>query len=217
MAGDHPRVEVASRAELRAWLQGNHTRTTSIWLVTWKKAAVARHVPYSDVVDEALCFGWIDSLPRKLDADRTMVRLSPRKPGSAWSAVNKTKIERLLADGRMTNAGLAAIDRAKADGSWSLLDSSATLSPPPDLAKALTADPAAKLNFDAFPPSVRRAILEWITQAKTPETRARRINETARLAADNIRANHPRQPKSAPAAKAPGTARPRARSPRRRQ
>ena len=102
--------------------------------MTWKKAAGARHVPYSDVVDEALCFGWIDSLPRKLDADRTMVRLSPRKPGSAWSAVNKTKIERLLADGRMTNAGLAAIDRAKADGSWSLLDSIATLSPPPDLA-----------------------------------------------------------------------------------
>ena len=217
MAGDHPRVEVASRAELHAWLQGNHTRTTSIWLVTWKKAAGARHVPYSDVVDEALCFGWIDSLPRKLDADRTMVRLSPRKPGSAWSAVNKTKIERLLADGRMTNAGLAAIDRAKADGSWSLLDSIATLSPPPDLAKALTADPASKLNFEAFPTSVRRAILEWITQSKTPETRARRINETARLAADNIRANHPRQPKSAPAAKAPGTARPRARSPRRQQ
>lgn len=197
MAGDHPRVEIASRVELRAWLQSNHTRTTSIWLVTWKKAAGARHVPYSDVVDEALCFGWIDSLPRKLDADRTMVRLSPRKPGSAWSAVNKTKIERLLADGRMTNAGLAAIDRAKADGSWSLLDSIATLSPAPDLAKALAAVPAAKPNFEAFPPSVRRAILEWITQAKTAETRARRVGETARLAAENIRANHKRQPKSA--------------------
>lgn len=217
MADDHPRVEVASRAELRAWLQRNHTLTTSIWLVTWKKSAGARHVPYSEIVDEALCFGWIDSLPRKLDADRTMVRLSPRKPGSAWSAVNKTKIERLLAEGRMTKAGLAAIDRAKADGSWSLLDSIATLSPPPDLAKALADTPAAKLNFDAFPPSVRRAILEWITQAKTPETRARRIAETATLAADNIRANHPRQPKSATAAKAPGTARPPARSPRRRQ
>lgn len=217
MADDHPRVEVASRAELRAWLQRNHTRTTSIWLVTWKKAAGARHVPYSDVVDEALCFGWIDSLPRKLDTDRTMLRLSPRKPGSAWSAVNKTKIERLLAEDRMTKAGLAAIDRAKADGSWSRLDSIATLSPPPDLAKTLAANPAAKLNFDAFPPSVRRAILEWITQAKTPETRARRIAETATLAADNIRANHPRQPKSATAAKAPGTARLPARSPRRRQ
>lgn len=217
MAEDHPRVEVASRTELRAWLQSNHTRTTSIWLVTWKKAAGARHAPYSDVVDEALCFGWIDSLPRKLDADRTMVRLSPRKPRSAWSAVNRTKIERLLTEGRTTKAGLAAIERAQADGSWSLLESIATLSPPPDLAKALAASPAAKRNFDAFPPSVRRAILEWITQAKTPETRARRIAETARLAVDNIRANHPRQPKSAIAARAPGTARPPARSPRRRQ
>jgi len=197
MAGDHPRVEVASRAELRAWLQCNHTRTTSIWLVTWKKAAGARHVPYSDVVDEALCFGWIDSLPRKLDADRTMVRLSPRKPGSAWSAVNKSKLERLLAEGLVTKAGLAAMDGAMADGSWSRLDSIATLSPPPDLAKALAAFPAARLNFEAFPPSVRRAILEWITQAKTAETRARRVGETARLAAENIRANHRRQPKSA--------------------
>ena len=197
MVDDHPRVEVTSRAELRAWLQQNHTRTTSIWLVTWKKAAGTRHVRYSDVVDEALCFGWIDSLPRKLDADRTMVRLSPRKPGSAWSAVNKAKIERLEAEGRMTKAGLAAIDRAKADGSWSRLDSIATLSPPPGLAKALAAAPASELNFEAFPPSVRRAILEWITQAKTAETRARRVGETARLATENIRANHKRQPKSA--------------------
>jgi uncharacterized protein YdeI (YjbR/CyaY-like superfamily) len=215
MADDHPRVEVASRAALRTWLQRNHTRTTSIWLVTWKKSAGERHVPYSTVVDEALCFGWIDSLPRKLDAERSMVRLSPRKPGSAWSAVNKAKIERLMAEGRMAKAGLAAIERAKADGSWSLLDSIATLAPPPDLAKALAATPRARQHFDAFPPSVRRAILEWITQAKTPETRARRIAETARLAADNIRANHPRQPKSAGRPRSPGTSRPPARSPRR--
>lgn len=165
--------------------------------MTWKKAARARHVPCSDVVDEALCFGWIDSLPRKLDADRMMVRLSPRKPGSAWSAVNKAKIGRLLAEGLVTKAGLVAMDGAKADGSWSHLDSIATLSPPPDLAKALAAAPAAELNFEAFPPSVRRAILEWITQAKTAETHARRVGETARLAAENIRANHKRQPKPA--------------------
>jgi uncharacterized protein YdeI (YjbR/CyaY-like superfamily) len=197
MADDHPRVEVASCVERRASLQRNHTRTTGIWLVTWKKRLSHATLPYSDVVDEALCFGWIDSLPRKLDADRTMVRLSPRKPGSAWSAVNKAKIVRLEAEGGMTKAGLAAIEGAKADGSWSRLDSTSTLSPPPDLAKALAAVPAARLNFEAFPPSVRRAILEWITQAKTAETRARRVAETTRLAAENIRANHPRQPKSA--------------------
>lgn len=215
MADDHPKIEVASRAELRAWLERHHTRTSTIWLVTWKKSAGARHVPYSDVVDEALCFSWIDSLPRKLDANRTMVRLSPRKPGSAWSAVNKAKIERLQAEGRMRAAGLAAIDRAKADGSWSRLDSIATLAPPQDLAEALAANLGAKLNFDAFPPSARRAILEWITQAKTPETRSRRVVETVRLAADNIRANHPGQPKSAAPPKAPETAHLPARSPRR--
>jgi uncharacterized protein YdeI (YjbR/CyaY-like superfamily) len=215
MPDDYPRVEVTSCAELRAWRQRINTRTTGIWLVTWKKSAGARNVPYSDAVDQALCIGWIDSLPRKLDADRTMVRLSPRKPASAWSDLNTTKIKQLLAEGRMTKVGLAAIDRAKADGSWSLLDSIATLSPPPDLAKALAGNPTARLNFNAFPQSVLRAILEWITQAKTPETRARRIAETARLAADNIRANHARQPKPAGPAKAPGTAHPPARSRRR--
>jgi uncharacterized protein YdeI (YjbR/CyaY-like superfamily) len=95
--------------------------------VTWKKSAGKRHVPYGDIVEEALCFGWIDSLPRKLDAERTMVRLSPRKPGSAWSAVNKKKIERLEAEGRMTKPGHDAIERAKADGSWTRLDAIATL------------------------------------------------------------------------------------------
>lgn len=203
MADDHPRVEITSRAELRSWLQRNHATAGSIWLVTWKKSAGDRHVPYSDVVDEALCFGWIDSLPRNLDAERTMLRLSPRKAGSAWSGVNKKKIERLEAEGRMTKAGLAAIARAKADGSWSSLDSIADLVPPPDLARALRSTPGAQRHFDAFPPSVRRAILEWITQAKTPETRARRVAETARLAADNIRANHARQPKSAGKPKSP--------------
>jgi uncharacterized protein YdeI (YjbR/CyaY-like superfamily) len=182
-----------------------------------EEAAVARHAPCSDVVDDALCFGWIDSLPRKLDADRTMVRLSPRKPACAWSDLNTTKIKQLLAEGRMTKAGLAAIDRAKADGSWSRLDSIATLSPPPDLAKALAGNPAARLNFNALPSSVRRAALEWIMQAKTPETRARRVAETARLATDNIRANHARQQKSAAPAKVPGTAHPPARSRRRRR
>lgn len=197
MANDQPRVEVTSRAQLRAWLKRNHKSPTSIWLVTWKKSAGERHVPYGDIVDEALCFGWIDSLPRKLDAERTMVRLSPRKPGSAWSAVNKKKIELLELEGRMTKPGHDAIERAKADGSWTRLDAIATLAVPPDLAKALRSQPRAMRYFEAFPPSVRRAILEWITQAKTAGTRARRIAETARLAAENIRANHPRQPKSA--------------------
>jgi uncharacterized protein YdeI (YjbR/CyaY-like superfamily) len=90
-------VQVESRAELRAWLQVNHTRTESIWLVMFKKQVNDKHIPWSDVVEEALCFGWIDSLPRKLDADSTMLLLSPRRPGSPWSRLNKQRVEKLLA------------------------------------------------------------------------------------------------------------------------
>lgn len=196
MAGaDHPRVEVASRAELRAWLAAHHADAEAIWLVTGKKAAGDRYLPYDAIVDEALCVGWVDSQPRALDALRSMRLLAPRRPGSGWSRVNKKRVERLIADGLMTPAGLAVIDRAKADGSWAKLDAVETLALPEDLGAALAAHPPAAGYFDAFPRSSKRLILEWITAAKAPETRARRIEETARLAAGNIRANHYRQPK----------------------
>lgn len=182
-------IEVSGRAELRAWLLANHAGTNSIWLVTWRKGDPLRHLPYDDIVEEALCFGWVDSLPRRLDAQRTMLLLSPRKPGSAWSGVNKARVARLEASGLMQPAGRAKIDAAKRDGSWSFLDDVDRLEVPPDLAAALAADPMARDYFAAFPPSTRRGILEWIKQAKQAVTRARRIAETVRLAHDNIRAN----------------------------
>lgn len=117
-AGSHlPRVEVTSRAQLRAWLEGHNTSSASVWLVTWKKQDPERHLPYDAIVEEALCFGWVDSLPRKLDAERSMLLLSPRKRGSAWSAANKARIVRLIEDGKMAAAGLAAFEAAKADES----------------------------------------------------------------------------------------------------
>lgn len=180
------RVTVASRAELRAWLAANHDRDEAIWLVTFKKGGGRPHVPWSDVVDEALCFGWIDSLPRKLDAERTMLLLSPRRPGSRWSRINRDKVERLTAAGLMTPAGAA-----KADGSWQALDTVDALLVPDDLAAALAGHPPAAARFAAFSPSSRRGILEWIAAARRPDTRARRITETAELAARNIKANHP--------------------------
>jgi len=183
------RVEVDSREALRAWLEANHRRRDSVWLVTYKAADAARHVPYDTIVEEALCFGWVDSLPRKLDEARTMLLLSPRKARSAWSAANKARIDRLIADGRMTEAGLARVEAARADGSWTFLDDVEALIVPDDLAAALAAHPPAADRFGAFPRSVRRGILEWIKQARRPETRARRIAETARLAAQNRRAN----------------------------
>jgi uncharacterized protein YdeI (YjbR/CyaY-like superfamily) len=172
---DLERVEVDSRAALRAWLSEHHGQRDSIWLVTYKKAAGERHVSASEVVDEALCFGWIDSVPRKLDALRTMVLLAPRKRGSGWSAVNKAKIERLEAEGRMHAAGRAAIKRAKADGSWDLLNAVDALIVPDDLAAALGAQPGGQAAWERMAKSMRRGLLEQVQQAKKPATRAARI------------------------------------------
>lgn len=186
---DHPRVEVQSRAQLRHWLAENHETAGTIWLVTYKKVQADKHVPYDDIVEEALCFGWVDSLPRKLDADRTMLRLSPRKPGSAWSGLNKARIARLEQAGLMHRSGHLAVVAARQDGSWSFLDDVERLEKPEDLVAALEEYSAATAFFDAFPRSVQRGILEWIKQAKKPETRQKRIDATARLAAENRRAN----------------------------
>lgn len=183
------RVEITSRAQWRAWLDTNHDCGESVWLVTYKKKVGALHVPYSDLVEEALCFGWIDSLPRKLDDDRTMLLLSPRKPGSAWSVANKERAERMIAVGLMTPAGLAKIEQAKADGKWEFLDDVAALAIPADLEAAFIRYPGSRGHFAAFPPSVRRGILEWIKQAKRAETRAKRVEETAEQASYNLRAN----------------------------
>lgn len=192
--GEIPQVEFRSRAALRGWLAKHRDRDGSVWAVFFKKGS-PHYIPYGDIRDEALCFGWIDSRPAKLDDARSMLLLSPRRAGSAWSAVNKRRVAALIREGRMTPAGLAKIDAAKADGSWTFLDDVETLAPPDDLILALRRFTNAERHFDAFPPSVKRGILEWIKQAKRPETRARRIEETARLAEDNIRARQTRQPK----------------------
>ena len=175
--------------DLRSWLKDNHARTAGVWLVTWKKHAGVRHIPWSDVVDELLCFGWVDSTPRKLDADRSQLRIAPRNPKSAWSGINKSKVERLLRSGRMTEAGQRLVDAAKANGAWDFLNDVETLTIPDDLAAALGRHAGATQNFEGFPPSVRRGVLEWIKQAKRADTRARRIAETAEKAARGERAN----------------------------
>lgn len=182
-------VHPLTRADWRAWLAANHTRPDGVWLVTFKKATGRPRVEYGDAVEEALCFGWVDSKPGKLDADRSLLWFAPRKPGSGWSKPNKDRVERLTAAGLMTPAGLAKVDAAKRDGTWAMLDAVEALEIPPDLAAALAAAPPAADHFAAFPRSAKRGILEWIVQAKRPETRAKRVAETARLAATNERAN----------------------------
>lgn len=175
-------VGVASRAGWRAWLERNHGQAASVWVITWKKREGAPYVPYGDIRDEALCFGWIDSLPRKLDDARTMTLLSPRRKGSGWSAVNKARIEALTAEGRMTPTGVAKIEAARADGSWTALDAGETLEVPDDLAAALKASPGAETGFEALNRSTRRGLLEKIHSARRPETRARRIEVTVATA-----------------------------------
>lgn len=186
-------VHPKTRAEWRAWLEEHHTRTEGVWLVTYKKATGKPRVEYEEAVEEALCFGWIDSKANTLDEERSVLWMAPRKPRTGWARTNKNRVERLIADGRMTAAGLAKIEAAKQDGSWNALDAAEALEIPPDLEKAFAQHGAARQNFDAFPPSVRKGILTWIGSAKRPETRSKRIEETARLAAENIRANQWRQ------------------------
>jgi uncharacterized protein YdeI (YjbR/CyaY-like superfamily) len=184
------RVQVVSRTELREWLTEHHTSSTGIWLVTFKKQHAERYVPYGDVVEELLCFGWVDGRAARLDAERTMRLATPRRPSSAWSRPNKERVARLEADGLMTERGLEAIAVARANGRWDALNKSDALTMPVDLDEALAAvGPAARRHWDAFPASARRAILEWIEQAKRSETRRKRVEETARLAAVNKRAN----------------------------
>lgn len=190
---DAERVQIENREEWRAWLAANYTQPNGVWLVTFKKHLKDKHVSYEAMIEEALCFGWVDSIAHRLDEDRTMLWFSPRKPGSGWSKPNKERIERLIAEGRMARAGLEKINAAKADGSWTLLDAVEALEIPADLDTAFAAYPRARGHFEAFPRSVKRAILEWIVQAKRPETRAKRVEETARLAEENIRANQWRE------------------------
>ncbi len=192
-------VEVNSREDLRNWLALHHNQTESIWLVSYKKAAGAKYLSYDQIVEEALSFGWIDSRPRSLDQYRSMHLLSPRKPGSAWSKTNRERAERLMREGRMAAPGIAKVEAARRDGSWNFLQDVQANEIPTDLAAALRKRPRAAAYFDAFPPSSKRIILEWIKRAKLAETRRRRIRETVDKAAQNIRANHYRQPEKSSA------------------
>jgi uncharacterized protein YdeI (YjbR/CyaY-like superfamily) len=195
-----PRVHAETRAEWRAWLAAHHADTSGAWLVSWRPGVGRRAVGYEDSVREALCFGWVDSKGLKLDEERTMLYFAPRRSRSGWARTNKQRVEQLRAEGLMTEAGERVIAEAEANGSWSLLDEVEALTVPTDLQEALDAQPPAWEHWQQFPRSARRAILEWIVQARTPPTRSRRVAETARLAALNQRANQWRPKEAGPAA-----------------
>lgn len=189
---DHlPRIEIADLASLDTWLEGRGAGDSAHWLVHPKRHAGSPGIAWTDIVDTLLCHGWIDSLPRKLDGARTMLLISPRRPGSGWSAINRAKVERLIAGGRMRASGLAVVEAAQRSGDWDRLSDVDPDAPPEDLALALAGDAAALANFNRIPRSSRRAILEWITLSRRAETRADRIARTVSLARDGRMANHP--------------------------
>lgn len=180
-----PRIEVRSRAELRDWLAANHGTAGSVWLVTYKKHT-PHHAEFGDLVEELLCWGWVDSRTLGIDADRSAVLIAPRNPKSAWSAVNKAHAAHAVASGAMTPAGMARVEAAKASGLWDFLDDVERLEVPSDLAAALAAG-GVRGAWDGWPRSVKRGTLEWIKTAKTAPTRAARIAEVAASAAQGLR------------------------------
>lgn len=187
-----PHVEITTRAGWRAWLAANHAISGPIWLVYPKRSRSgdpANGLGYDDIVEEALCFGWIDSLPRGLSESQSMIYVSPRRPRSVWSALNKRRISSLQSRGLMQAAGQAVIDAAIADRSWTTLDAAENLEMPADLAAAFDADPVARENYNAFPPGAKKLLLTWVTTAKRAETRLARIAKSVALAHDNIRAS----------------------------
>jgi uncharacterized protein YdeI (YjbR/CyaY-like superfamily) len=189
--GEFPKTVIHSRQELRDWLDANHSTSGTTWLVSFKKHVADHYVPYGDIVEELLCYGWVDTRTQRLDEDRTMLLIAPRKPGSTWSAANKKRVARLEAAGLMTSVGRAKIDDAKRDGSWRFLDDVENLVIPEDLADAFKENAAAQTAFDSFSKSAKKVILLWIKTAKRSETRAKRVSETVRLAAKGLKAAHP--------------------------
>ncbi len=184
-----------SREDWRKWLKKNHSTEKSVWLIIYKKESETPSVYYPEAVDEALCFGWIDSKPNKRDKDSYYQFFAKRNPKSNWSKVNKAKIAKLIEKGLMQSAGLEMIKIAKENGTWTALDEVENLTVPDDLQKLFLSNTTAFENWENFPRSSKRGILEWILNAKKPETRQKRIEETVSLAEKDIRANHFRQPK----------------------
>ncbi len=167
------------RGAWRAWLEKHHDKEKGLWLLYYKKGTGKTSITYREALDEALCFGWIDSVVQKCDEEKYMQKYTPRNPRSLWSTANKGHVARLIREGRMTEHGLAKIEAAQRNGSWTRLDAiDRDRVPPQDLLDALARDPEADACFVKMPPSSKKLYAFWVDSAKRPETRARRIAET---------------------------------------
>ncbi len=178
--------QAKSRAHWRAWLEKNHATCKEVWLVHYRTASGKRAMTIQEAVEEGLCFGWIDSIQKKIDQQRYAQRFNPRQEGSLWSAVNRRRAEKLIAEGRMTPAGLARFENAVARPARPPRREFPKAAPP-DLARALAANKKAREFFDALAPGYRRRYIGWVLLAKQPETRARRVKEAVRLLAKGVK------------------------------
>ena len=172
---DFPVYHPQDLAAWRAWLEAHHDAARGVWVASWRRASGRDPVSYEDLVEEAICFGWIDSTANILDADRGLQLMTPRKQKSGWTRLNRRRVEAMEAQGRMTAAGRRAVDAAKANGWWTIYDAVEDLVEPQDLAAALAASPPARTAWTGFPPSARKQMLWWVISAGRPETRAKRI------------------------------------------
>jgi uncharacterized protein YdeI (YjbR/CyaY-like superfamily) len=176
-----------SQQAWRTWLQENHRSKQSVWLVCYKKKSNIPTITWSDAVDEAICFGWIDSKRITIDDDKFMQFFTKRKPKGTWSKVNKEKIKQLTNKGLMTEAGFECIENAKQNGSWTVLDEVEALIIPKDLEDEFNRKTGSKEFFLGLSKSVRKSILQWIVLAKQAETRQKRISEIAEMASRNLK------------------------------
>jgi len=181
------RFHAGSRHELHEWLMAHHLSSAGVWLVTYRRITAKLRPEYGDLVEELLCFGWIDSKLMKLDEERAMLLCTPRRPRSIWSRVNKERVERLTAAGLMQPRGLEVVALARGNGSWDSLNKVDDMIEPRDLRDALDAVPEARRHWEAYPASYRRQVLYWVYSAKRPETRRARIGRAVSAAAMNTR------------------------------
>lgn len=184
----YPIYHAESRSQWRSWLEANHTTEKGVWLCSWRSPDHRPRCPYPEVVEEAICFGWIDSTIRILDEDRGLQLLTPRKAKSSWTRLNRKRVADMEAAGLMTDAGRLAIEVAQGNGWWTIYDPVEDLNEPLSLAAALDASPAARIAWDGFPPSARKMMLWWVISAMKDETRKRRIATIVAKAAVGERA-----------------------------
>jgi uncharacterized protein YdeI (YjbR/CyaY-like superfamily) len=184
---DAERYQPGTIADWHDWLAANHDRGAGVWVVLSKPRSGDTPLSYDELIREALCWGWVDGQASPLDEQRSMLWFTKRKPNSPWAATNKARVADLVQEGRLQPAGIAEIERAKANGMWTIYDSVEALEEPAELASALDAIPPARTNWNGFPRSVRKQALAAIALAQRPETKAKRIATIVAKAADGIR------------------------------